>query len=163
MELDAIAKNEQIARFLAMAQVRVRRNYAKVQYGGGQGAAQGSAFGGMTATGQVQRERTSETGIADATTTKAGQTWLGKRLATLTAADLYQIPYLYVYVPAVRRERGKIRLGTALTYQIGYYYVYVPAVCVCASEQALTYQIGYYYVLVPAYSTHTNRRMMSTD
>ena len=81
----------------------------------------------------------------------------------MTAADLYQIPYLYVYVPAVRRERGKIRLGTALTYQIGYYYVYVPAVCVCASEQALTYQIGYYYVLVPAYSTHTNRRMMSTD
>ena len=149
MELDAIAKNRAICSFLAMAQVRVRRNYAKVQYGGGQGAAQGSAFGGMTATGQVQRERTSETGIADATTTKAGQTWLGKRLATLTAADLYQIPYLYVYVPAVRRERGKIRLGTALTYQIGYYYVYVPAVCVCASEQALTYQIGYYYVLEP--------------
>ena len=97
MELDAIAKNRAICSFLAMAQVRVRRNYAKVQYGGGQGAAQGSAFGGMTATGQVQRERTSETGIADATTTKAGQTWLGKRLATLTAADLYQIPYLYVY------------------------------------------------------------------
>ena len=112
MELDAIAKNRAICSFLAMAQVRVRRNYAKVQYGGGQGAAQGSAFGGMTATGQVQRERTSETGIADATTTKAGQTWLGKRLATLTAADLYQIPYLYVYVPAVRREReGKSAWG----------------------------------------------------
>ena len=146
-----------------MAQVRVRRNYAKVQYGGGQGAAQGSAFGGMTATGQVQRERTSETGIADATTTEAGQTWLGKRLATLTAADLYQIPYLYVYVPAVRRERENPLGDSPHLPDRLLLCICARSVCVCASEQALTYQIGYYYEYVPVYSTHTNRRMMSTD